>query len=141
LEEPYYTWMNVGIKSAGNLQFINPGTKYLGHDGRVFEWPINPENGHNTSWYDQNDFGSYKSYHVVGRPAEFFGGYWHDEDFGMAHFSPFADKPGRKSSPAAFSTNPTKTALLPPLNTKSLPRTLPIPGRNTGCRSRAPKDL
>jgi len=27
LDEPYYTWMNVGIKSAGNLQFINPGTK------------------------------------------------------------------------------------------------------------------
>jgi Domain of unknown function (DUF5107)/Tetratricopeptide repeat len=95
-EEPYYTWMNVGIKSAGNLEFINPGTKYLGHDGKVFDWPVNPENGHNISWYDQNDFGSYKSYHVVGRPAEFFGGYWHDEDFGMAHFSPFADKPGRK---------------------------------------------
>jgi Tfp pilus assembly protein PilF len=96
LEEPYYTWMNVGIKSSGNLEFINPGTKYLGHDGRGFDWPINPENGHNISWYDQNDFGSYKSYHVVGRPADFFGGYWHDEDFGMAHFSPFADKPGRK---------------------------------------------
>src|SRR5215813_5147463 len=26
LDEPYYTWMNVGIKSAGNLQFVNPGT-------------------------------------------------------------------------------------------------------------------
>ena len=34
-EQPYYTWMNVGIKASGNLQFINPGTQYLGHDGNV----------------------------------------------------------------------------------------------------------
>lgn len=96
LDEPYYTWMNIGIKAAGNLQFINPGTKYLGHDGRVSDWPINPDNGHDLSWYDQNNFGSYKSYHVFGRPSEFFGGYWHDEDFGMARCSAYGDKPGRK---------------------------------------------
>jgi len=96
LDEPYYTWMNVGIKAAGNLQFINPGTKYLGHDGKVFDWPVNPANQRDISWYDQNNFGSYKSYHVFGRPAEFFGGYWHDEDFGMAHCSSYGDKPGRK---------------------------------------------
>jgi len=96
LDEPYYTWMNVGIKATGNLQFINPGTKYLGHDGRVFDWPINPENGRDISWYEKNNFGSYKSYHVFGRLAEFFGGYWHDEDFGMARCSDYGDKPGRK---------------------------------------------
>jgi Tfp pilus assembly protein PilF len=96
LEEPYYTWMNVGIKASGNLQFVYPGTKYLGHDGRVFDWPINMENGRDISWYEQNNFGSYKSYHVFGRPAEFFGGYWHDEDFGMARCSDYGDKPGRK---------------------------------------------
>jgi predicted Zn-dependent protease len=96
IDEPYYTWMNIGIKSAGNLQFINPGTKYLGHDGKVFDWPKNPENGHDISWYNQNNFGSYKSYHIIGRPAEFFGGYWHDEDFGIARCSTYVDKPGRK---------------------------------------------
>jgi tetratricopeptide (TPR) repeat protein len=96
LDEPYYTWMNVGIKAAGNLQFINPGTKYLGHDGKVSDWPINPDNGRDLSWYEQNNFGSYKSYHVFGRLAEFFGGYWHDEDFGMARCSGYRDKPGRK---------------------------------------------
>jgi tetratricopeptide (TPR) repeat protein len=96
LDEPYYTWMNVGIKAAGNLQFINPGTHYLGHDGRVFDWPTNRTNGRDISWYEQNDFSSYKSYHVFGTPAEFFGGYWHDEDFGMARCSDYADKPGRK---------------------------------------------
>jgi tetratricopeptide (TPR) repeat protein len=95
-DQPYYTWMNAGIKASGNLQFINPGTHYLGHDGTLNAWPINPMNGHDLSWYEQNNFSSYKSYHVVGHLAEFFGGYWHDDDFGMAHCSAYADKPGRK---------------------------------------------
>jgi hypothetical protein len=96
VDQPYYTWMNVGIKSAGNLQFIHPGTHYLGHDGSAREWPIDPKRGTDLSWYERNDFGSYKSYHVTGRLAEFFGGYWHDEDFGMAHCAAYGDKPGRK---------------------------------------------
>ena len=96
LDQPYYSWMNVGIPSAGNLQFIFPGTAYIGHDGRPGQWPVNGQNGHDVSWYDQNDFGSYKSYHVLGRPAGFFGGYWHDDDFGMARCSSYRDKPGRK---------------------------------------------
>jgi len=96
LDQPYYTWMNVGIKAAGNLQFIHPGTRYIGHDGRAHDWPIHPGTGRDLSWYEHNDFGSYKSYHVVGRLAEFFGGYWHDDDFGMAHCAAYGDKPGRK---------------------------------------------
>src|SRR5258708_4549557 len=75
---------------------MNPRTEFLGHDGKVLDWPINPENGRDISWYDRNNFGSYKSYHVIGRAAEFFGGYWHDEDFGMARSSAYGDKPGRK---------------------------------------------
>ena len=94
--QPYYTWMNVGLKASGNLQFINPGTQYLGHDGKAFAWPRNPNNGRDLSWYEQNDFGPYKSYHVFGRLSEFFGGYYHDDDFGMAHYADYADKPGRK---------------------------------------------
>ena len=95
-DQPYYTWMNVGIKSAGNLQFIDPGTHYLGHDGSASAWPLNPANGRDQSWYEQTNFGPYKSYHVFGRFAEFFGGYWHDDDFGMARSSSYGDKPGRK---------------------------------------------
>jgi hypothetical protein len=95
-EQPYYTWMNVGLKAAGNLQFIHPGTRFIGHDGSAHDWPIDPKTGRDLSWYEHNDFGSYKSYHVLGRLAEFFGGYWHDEDFGMAHCAGYGDKPGRK---------------------------------------------
>ena len=95
-DQPYYTWMNVGIKSAGNLEFVHPGTHYLGHDGSAHDWPFDPKTDRNLSWYEHNNFGSYKSYHVFGRLAEFFGGYWHDEDFGMAHCAAYGDKPGRK---------------------------------------------
>jgi predicted Zn-dependent protease len=96
IEQPYYTWMNTGIKAAGNLQFIYPGTKYLGHEGEYSDWPINKQNGKDISFYDNNDFGGYKSYHVFGKYTDFFGGYWHDEDFGMGRYSTHDDKPGKK---------------------------------------------
>jgi len=95
-EQPYYTWMNTGIKANGNLQFIYPGTKYLGHDGEYSDWPINKKNGKDISWYKNNDFGGYKSYHVFGKYTGFFGGYWHDDDFGMGRYSTHDDKPGKK---------------------------------------------
>lgn len=96
LEQPYYTWMNAGIKADGDLQFIYPGNKYLGHDGEYGEWPINKVNGKDISYYKNNNFGQYKSYHVFGQRTNFFGGYWHDEDFGMGRYAEYADKPGKK---------------------------------------------
>ena len=96
IDQPYYTWMNVGIKAAGNLQFVNPGTCYIDHDGKAFDWPMNRADGRDLSWYEQNNFGSYKSYHVMGRFSEFFGGYWHKDDFGMARCSTYGEKAGRK---------------------------------------------
>ena len=95
-EQAYYTWMNTGIKSKGNLEFIYPGTHYLGHEGEYADWPINKENGKNISFYEQNNFGGPKSYHVFGKYTDFFGAYWHDEDFGMGRYSTRDDKPGKK---------------------------------------------
>ena len=95
-EQPYYTWMNTGIKADGNLQFIFPGTNYLGHDGEFNVWPIDKKNGKDLSFYENNDFGGYKSYHVSGKYNDFFGGYWHDEDFGMGRYSNHDDKIGKK---------------------------------------------
>ena len=96
LEQPYYTWMNTGIKATGNLEFVYPGTQYLGHNGEYSSWPVHPTNGRNLAWYEKNDFGGPKSYHVFGAYTDFFGGYWHDEDFGMARFSSRDDKAGKK---------------------------------------------
>jgi Tfp pilus assembly protein PilF len=96
LEQPYYSWMNTALKVKGNLQFIYPGTHYLGHQGEYSDWPVNKQNGKAISFYEQNDFGGYKSYHVFGKYAEFFGAYWHDDDFGMGRYSTHDDKPGKK---------------------------------------------
>ena len=96
ITQPYYHWMNAAIPSAGNLEFIAPGNHYIGHEGEVGNWPINTSNGKQLSFYEQNDFGEYKSYHVMGKQADFFGGYWHDKNFGMAHYSHKDDKPGKK---------------------------------------------
>jgi predicted Zn-dependent protease len=89
--------MNTGIKAAGNLELIYPGTNYIGHGGELFPWPINPEDGRNLAFYEQNDFGPYKSYHVLGRRTDFFGAYWHDDDFGMGRYSTRDDKVGKKA--------------------------------------------
>jgi tetratricopeptide (TPR) repeat protein len=96
LEQPYYTWMNTGIKAKGNLEFIYPGTHYLGHEGENSDWPVNKSNGKKINFYEQNDFGSYKSYHVFGTHTDFFGAYWHDDDYGMVRYSTRDDKAGKK---------------------------------------------
>lgn len=97
LEQPYYSWMNAGIKAAGNLELVYPGAVALGHAGEVAPWPINAANGKNVAFYDRNDFGSYKSYHVFGRETDFFGAYWHDDGFGMGHYARRDDKLGKKA--------------------------------------------
>ncbi|MFN8580225.1 MAG: DUF5107 domain-containing protein [Gemmatimonadaceae bacterium] len=95
IEQPYYTWMNVGIPVKGNLQYVYPGTSYLGHNGEHGSWPITAE-GRDISWYEHNDFGGYKSYHVFGKATDFFGAYWHDADFGMVRYAPRDEKAGKK---------------------------------------------
>lgn len=96
LEQPYYHWMNLGVKAKGNLEFIFPGTKYIGHNGEYASWPVNEKNGKNINFYEQNDFGGPKSYHVFGKPADFFGAYWHDDQRGMVRYGTYDDKAGRK---------------------------------------------
>lgn len=93
--QSYYHWTNGGFKADGNLEFVYPGTHYIGHDGNAHKWPT-AENGKKINFYKENAFGSYKSYHVLGGYTDFFGGYWHDDDFGTVHYSPYDEKPGKK---------------------------------------------
>jgi tetratricopeptide (TPR) repeat protein len=95
LEQSYYHWMNMGIKSSGNLEYIFPGNHHLGHDGKPSPWPVD-EKGNDISFYEKNNFGSYKSHHVFGELAPFYGAYWHDDDFGFAHYAAYDAKPGKK---------------------------------------------
>jgi tetratricopeptide (TPR) repeat protein len=96
LEQPYYTWMNVGLPADGNLEFVYPGNRYIGHAGEYSDWTIHPENKKDISFYQNNNFGRSKSYHIIGKYSDFFGAYYHDHDFGMARYSLRDEKPGRK---------------------------------------------
>ena len=95
-EQPYYSWMNAAIPVGEDLEFIYPGNRFLGHGGELGDWPINHTNSKAISFYRNNDFGGYKSYHVFGSYTEFFGAYYHAQDFGMARYAPHDDKPGKK---------------------------------------------
>ena len=95
LEQSYYHWMNLGVKTKGNLEYIFPGNKYLGHNGENSSWPVDSK-GRDLSHYENNNFGGSKSYHVFGQLTDFYGAYWHDDDFGFVHYSPYDEKPGKK---------------------------------------------
>ena len=58
-------------------------------------WPVD-EKGRDLSFYERNDFGGPKSYHVLGRESDFWGAFWHDDDFGMGRWSPRDEKLGKK---------------------------------------------
>lgn len=96
MPQPYYHWSNAAIPSEGNLEFVAPGNSYIGHEGETGNWPMHPDSGKDLSFYEQNDFGEYKAYHVLGRHDHFFGGYWHEKNRGMAHYAAKDEKPGKK---------------------------------------------
>jgi predicted Zn-dependent protease len=96
LDQPYYHWMNAGLPAGDDLEFIYPGNKYLGHNGEYSSWPINPANGKKVSFYRNNDFGGYKSYHVFGKYTDFAGAYWHNQGLGMVRYGTHDDKAGKK---------------------------------------------
>lgn len=93
--QPYYQWMNAGYHAAGNPQFCYPGTHYIGHGGDSHAFPLD-EQGRDISWYQKNDFGNSKSYHVLGKYNDFYGVYWHDTDFGSIHHARYDEKLGMK---------------------------------------------
>ena len=95
LDQPYYQWMNAGYKAAGNTRFCYPGTNYIGHGGDLHTFPVD-DNGRDLSWYKNNAFESSKSYHVLGYYNDFYGAYWHDDDFGSVHHSAYDEKLGMK---------------------------------------------
>ena len=95
VEQEYYHWVNVGFKAEGNLRFIFPGTYHIGHGGKANPWPVDSM-GRDLSFYRNNNFGSYKSYHIIGKPSNFYGGYWHDDNMGFGRYAPYYEKLGKK---------------------------------------------
>lgn len=95
VEQELYHWINAGFKASGNLEFVFPGTHHAGHGGEYGYWPLDTL-GRDISFYENNDFGSYKSYHIIGRPSDFYGGFWHDDNMGFGRYSPYYEKLGKK---------------------------------------------
>lgn len=95
VDQPYYHWMNAGYKAEGNLEFCYPGQSYIGHGGDVHSFPIDKQ-GTELSWYNKNNFGLDKSYHVLGEYNDFYAAYWHDRNMGSAHYAPYDEKLGMK---------------------------------------------
>lgn len=85
IDQPYYQWMNAGYPTAGNAEFCYPGTNYIGHGGELHSFPLD-EQGRDISWYEKNDFGNSKSYHIVGKY----------NDFGSIHHAGYDEKLGMK---------------------------------------------
>ncbi|OQB30120.1 MAG: Anaphase-promoting complex, cyclosome, subunit 3 [Bacteroidetes bacterium ADurb.Bin174] len=94
--KPYYHWINTGVKSTDDLQFIYDGTHYIGHEGVPYPWPMDSARNKNLSHLAENNFGRSKSYHVIGKHSPYFGAYWQNEDFGVLQYSNRDDKLGRK---------------------------------------------
>ncbi len=95
IDQPYYQWMNAAYNVAGDAQFCYPGTHSVGHGGEITPFPID-EQGRDISWYNNNDFGGSKSYHITGKHNDFFGVYWRDNNYGSLHHSLHDEKLGMK---------------------------------------------
>jgi tetratricopeptide (TPR) repeat protein len=96
VEQEMYSWINAGFRAPGNLEYVFPGTFHIGHEGEFDTWPVDSL-GRQISFYEHNNFGGMKSYHVIGQPTNFYGGYWHDYDMGFGHYSPYYEKLGKKA--------------------------------------------
>ena len=94
LHQPYYNWMTAAAFAKEDLEFYCPGNQYLKHSGEPRPWPV--EFNRHIAKYNQNNFTSSKSYHVVGEYNDFFGGYFHKENYGFGHWSLYDEMPGQK---------------------------------------------
>jgi len=90
-----YHWMNAAADASEDLQLKYAGTGFIDHGGGAFSWPID-NTGRDLSRYANNAFGPAKSYHVLGSYTDTYAAYYAGSDFGVVHWSPFTDKPGKK---------------------------------------------
>jgi tetratricopeptide (TPR) repeat protein len=94
--QSYYVWMNAANKLSKDLEFIFPGTKYIGHNYSVPEQPWPMKDGRNLALYKEHDDSDEGSFFIHGAFNDFSGGYWHDSEFGYGHWAMHEDVPGQK---------------------------------------------
>lgn len=97
LHQSYYVWTNNAVRTGEDLQYFYPGNMAVPHGYSVppQPWPVDSQ-GRDLSWYRNNNFGGSKSHFVLGKYEDFYGGYWHDTEFGFGHWALYDDMPGKK---------------------------------------------
>ena len=95
MQQSYYNWMTAAAPARQDFEFFTPGDQYLKHSGEAMPWP-NDALDRNLALYKDNNFGPSKSYHVVGEYNDFFGGYYHDANYGFGHWGEYEAIPGQK---------------------------------------------
>ncbi len=94
MRQPYYNWMTAAAHVGEDQEFFYPGHIALQHSGSLMDWPV--QEGRNTAFYRENNFGSSKSHHMAGSFQNHFGGYFHEKGVGFGHFSSYEEMPGKK---------------------------------------------
>jgi tetratricopeptide (TPR) repeat protein len=95
LNTSLYHWMNAAADAGPDLQIFYPGSGFIDHGGNAYSWPRD-NSGRDLSYYANNAFGPAKSYHVLGTYTDSYAAYYAKSDFGVVHWSPYTDKPGKK---------------------------------------------
>jgi Flp pilus assembly protein TadD len=98
LDQAYYVWMNAANKAGDDLEFVFPGTSYIGHDYNAAEqpWPLTGD-GRDLSFYKNHDYERAPgSLFIFGKRTDFAGGYWNNAQFGFGHWALYDDMPGQK---------------------------------------------
>lgn len=93
-EHLYLFWTNTAIKATDDLQYIYPMSETINDDpfAIVQNWPT--WNGVDQSWYKNVDH----ALAIFGRDVhrDFFGAYYHRDDYGVVHVADFRQDPGKK---------------------------------------------
>ena len=90
----YWFWANAAIPAAEEMQYIYPMTSAYPHARfPVYTFPM--YQGKDLSWW-KNIEGPLSLFARASK-RDFFGAYYHDEDFGVAHVADFHEVPGKKT--------------------------------------------
>jgi tetratricopeptide (TPR) repeat protein len=95
--QTYYVWLTSAGEVGNDLEFVFPGTKFIGHNYSVPErpWP-GADQGLDLSHYKNHDKADFGSLFIHGKYEDFSGSYYHDADVGFGHWALYDDMPGQK---------------------------------------------
>ncbi|MGA2631681.1 MAG: DUF5107 domain-containing protein, partial [Terriglobia bacterium] len=94
ITNPYWFWATTAVPATDDMQFIYPMREAYPHVKGVV-WPYPMHDGTDWSWYKNVR----EPTSLFGRQVHrnFFGAYYHNSDYGVAHVADFREVPGKKT--------------------------------------------